>query len=161
MLTGVTVTTALEACGITHVVWIPDSLLGTWESDLERCASFRLIRACREGEAIAIAGGLLLGGARPIVVMQCTGLFEAGDALRNIVHDLKLPLLMIVGIRNFNACQAGKSNDNCPEFTAAIVQAWKLPSVLLDPNQAGEEELVKALRDCQTAGQAEVLLISE
>ena len=48
-----------------------------------------------------MAAGLSLGGARPVVVCQCTGLFEAGDALRNVVHDLKLPLKLVVGVRSY------------------------------------------------------------
>src|SRR5688572_4930351 len=109
MLDGPSVIGALETCGITHVVWIPDSHLGTWESALLQSSSIKLIRACREGEAIAIAGGLMLGGAKPIVMIQCTGMFEAGDALRNIVHDLQLPLVLIVGVRSYVAHQSGKT----------------------------------------------------
>ena len=143
------------------MVWIPDSLLGTWEPALLQSKSLRLIRACREGEAIAIAGGLLLGGAKPIVIIQCTGLFEAGDALRNIVHDLKLPLTMIVGVRNLIAYEKGQSGDTCPAFTEAIVNAWKLPFVLVDPNQANEHEVVTPLRDWQQSNQAGMVLIAE
>src|SRR5437763_13773132 len=83
---------ALERCGFTHVVWIPDSEVGQWDAALAASPRLRLMRPTREGEAIALAGGLCLGGASPLVVIQCTGLFEAGDALRNFVHDLTLPL---------------------------------------------------------------------
>jgi len=161
MLSGCAVTAAFEACGITHVVWIPDSLLGTWEVNLQQSKVLRLVRACREGEAIAIAGGLLLGGAKPIVMIQCTGLFEAGDALRNIVYDLGLPLLMLVGVRNLLAYEAGQTTDNCPVFAEEIVRAWKLPSVLLDPNRACERDLTETLRDWRRASQAGVVLIAE
>ena len=161
MWNGSTVTAALEACGVTHVVWIPDSLLGTWEAALLQSQAIQLVRACREGEAIAIAGGLLLGGARPLVMMQCTGLFEAGDALRNIVHDLQLPLLMMVGVRNYSAHRVGKAIDNCPGFTEPILQAWKLPYVLLDPNHASGDDLSIALRNWQQSGAAGVVLIAE
>ena len=44
--------------------------------------------------------GLHLGGRQPLIVLQCTGLFEAGDALRNLIHDLKLPLFFVVGVRS-------------------------------------------------------------
>jgi sulfopyruvate decarboxylase TPP-binding subunit len=161
MLDGPAITAALEACGITHVVWIPDSHLGTWESALLESNSIRLIRACREGEAIAIAGGLLLGGARPIVMIQCTGLFEAGDALRNIIHDLKLPLVLIVGVRSELAYRAGKSSDNCPAFAGPILDAWKLPQTMLDPNQASANELIATVRKLQASGQAGAVLIAE
>src|SRR2546426_8864989 len=87
MLDGPSVVAALKACGVTHVVWIPDSELGLWEPALLAEPSLTLLRATREGEAITLAAGLLLGGKEPIVLIQCTGFFEAGDALRNVVHD--------------------------------------------------------------------------
>ena len=101
MFDGPSVVAALKECGVSHVVWVPDSDLGTWEPALLAEPGLKLVRVCREGEAIAVAAGLHLGGRRPVVVMQCTGFFEAGDAFRNIVHDLKLPLLFIVGVRSY------------------------------------------------------------
>ena len=161
MLTGPAITDVLEACGTTHVVWIPDSHLGTWESGLLQSRSIKLIRACREGEAIAIAGGLLLGGAKPVVIIQCTGLFEAGDALRNIVYDLNLPLIFIVGVRSYLAHQQGKTTDNCPAFTGPILDAWKLPQTVIDPNQASASDLMMALRNIQRSASAGAILIAE
>jgi hypothetical protein len=161
MLDGPAVAAALEACGITHVVWIPDSHLGTWESALLQSNSIRLIRACREGEAIAIAAGLLLGGAKPIVMIQCTGLFEAGDALRNIIHDLSLPLILIVGVRSYVASKAGRSADNCPVFTVPFLDAWKVPHALVDPNRQSASDLIAAVRKLQAANQAGAILIAE
>src|SRR5262249_28716895 len=78
MLDGFEVASALAAAGATDVVWIPDSELGLWEAGLMK--HLRLLRVCREGEAMALAAGLLLGGRKPIVLIQCTGLFEAGDS---------------------------------------------------------------------------------
>src|SRR5947209_15291772 len=107
MLEPATAVRHLEQSGFTHVVWIPDSSLGPWEVALVSSPNLNLIRPCREGEAIGVAAGLILGAARPVVVCQCTGLFEAGDALRNVVHDLKLPLKLIVGVRSYRAFLAG------------------------------------------------------
>src|SRR5438874_11420892 len=126
MFDGPAVAAALKSCGITHVVWIPDSDLGTWDAALRSDPDLRLIRVCREGEAIAIAAGLMLGGQKPIVLIQCTGLFEAGDALRNVVHDLKLPLFLIVGVRSWYALHEGKSSYSCPVFTEPILQACRI-----------------------------------
>ncbi len=161
MLDGPAITDSLEACGITHVVWIPDSHLGTWESALLRSPSITLIRCCREGEAIAVAGGLMLGGAKPVVIIQCTGLFEAGDALRNIVHDLKLPLILLVGVRSQIARETTGTGDNCPTFTVPIVDAWMLPHVMLHPERHGASDVIAAVRALQNGERAGVLLIAE
>ena len=147
----------LETAGFTDVVWIPDSALGTWEEALVSSSKLKLIRPCREGEAIGVAAGLLLGGARPVVVCQCTGLFEAGDALRNVVHDLKLPLKLIIGVRSYRAFLEGKTADNCPAFTEPILRASQLPySILADADEATFEAAVRELAGA--AGARAVLL---
>ena len=123
--------------------------------------NIQLIRASREGEAIAIAGGLILGGAKPLVVIQCTGLFEAGDALRNIVHDLQLPLLLIVGVRSYFAHQKGNTGDNCPRFTEPILQAWQIPFAVFDPTRQTPSDLIGILRPMQRLGKAGAILWAE
>jgi sulfopyruvate decarboxylase TPP-binding subunit len=149
----------IAEAGFSHVVWIPDSFVGPWESALATSPGLKLIRPCREGEAIGVAAGLTLGGARPLVVVQCTGLFEAGDALRNVVHDLKLPLKLIVGVRSYQAYAAGKSADNCPTFTEPVLKAWQLPYTLLaDADDAG---FAAAVRELATTPTARALLLGE
>jgi len=149
----------IAAAGFTHVVWIPDSAVGPWEPALVSNPQLKLIRPCREGEAIGIAAGLMLGMARPLVVIQCTGLFEAGDSLRNVVHDLHLPLKLIVGVRSYAAHRAGKSVDSCPVYMEPVLTAWKVPYTLLaDSNVAGFAAGVRELAG--TAG-ARALLLGE
>jgi sulfopyruvate decarboxylase subunit alpha len=160
MLDGPTIVGVLKACGITHVVWIPDSELGKWDGAIEADADLHLIRVCREGEAIAVAAGLHLGGKHPIVMIQCTGLFEAGDSLRNFVHDLKLPLFFLIGVRSYLALQKGTTADTCPVFTLPILDAWRLQHTILDPAQNGLD-LAACYREAQAAGRAAVALLPE
>src|SRR5207244_2961061 len=80
-LQAATVLDELRRCGVTHVVWRPDSETGYMytamlESDLT------LVPVCREGESIAIAAGLIMGGQRPVVLIQSTGFYESGDSVR-------------------------------------------------------------------------------
>ena len=160
MIDGPSVAAVFKECGISHVVWVPDTALGTWDDALRSAAHLQLIRVCREGEAMAVAGGLLLGGRRPIVLVQCTGLFEAGDALRNIVHDLKLPLFLVVGVRSLLAQRQGASSDNCPVFTEPILQAWKIPYVLLDQDSTAAD-LGTAYRQARAEKRAGAALLAE
>jgi sulfopyruvate decarboxylase TPP-binding subunit len=160
MIDGDSVAAAFVAMGITHVVWIPDSELGTWEAALVAEKRLSLIRVCREGEAIAIAAGLILGGKEPIVLMQCTGFFEAGDAFRNFVHDLKLPLFFVVGVRSYYALQQGTSADSCPVYSEPVLRAWKVPYMLLD-KQHKATDLAEAYRRAQTEQRAGVVLLAE
>ena len=157
---GSAVVAALKGCGVTHVVWIPDSDLGQWEPALRQDPDLRLVRACREGEALAIAAGLLLGGKKPVAVMQCTGFFEAGDAFRNLVHDMKLPLFLVVGVRSYHAHQQGTTADTCPVFTEPVLRAWQVPYTLLD-SRGSADDLAAAYRQAQQEGRAGVVLLAE
>jgi sulfopyruvate decarboxylase TPP-binding subunit len=160
MLEGPAVVAALKACGVTHAVWIPDTELGIWEPALRDDPDLRLIRVCREGEAIAVAAGLLLGGRRPVVLIQCTGLFEAGDALRNFVHDLKLPLFFVIGVRSYYAYQRKATADTCPIFTEPIMKAWQIPYVILDRSHSAAE-LAAAYRQAQAEKRPGAVLLAE
>ena len=161
MLPGDVVVRAIEATGFTHVVWIPDSHLGTWDATLTASQTLRLIRPTREGEAVGIAAGLMLGGAKPLVAVQCTGFFEAGDAVRNVAHDLKLPLKLLVGVRSWRAAAAGKSGDNCPTFIEPVVRAWGLPVEWVDPFTATADGGTAALKRLADGPAASVLLWGE
>ena len=160
MFDGPAVLAALKRCGVTHVVWLPDSELGRWDAALSSDPDLRLIRVCREGEAFAVAAGLFIGGKRPIVMIQCTGLFEAGDALRNVLFDLKLPLFVVVGVRSWLAHQKGATVDTCPHFTPRILDAWGLQYVWLD-EQRSPDDLARAYLDAKAAGRPGAALYAE
>ncbi|MGH7192366.1 MAG: hypothetical protein ACREJM_02395 [Candidatus Saccharimonadales bacterium] len=148
---------AFETLGVSHVVWLPDSTLGTWEGALAASRRLRLLRVCREGEAWALAAGLHLGGCRPIVVMQCTGLFESGDSMRNALFDLGVPLYAVVGYRSY---LLEGSTDSARLFTEPVLRAWGLDYVLLDTADAAER-LIEHCRACRAAGRPGVALLAE
>jgi sulfopyruvate decarboxylase subunit alpha len=147
----------LRRLSVTHVVTVPDSTIGQWESAITR-AGIRLVRVCREGEAWAVAGGLYLGGAKPLVMIQCTGLFESGDALRNVLHDWKLPIPSVIGYRSyFN--QETLPGDTCLVFTEPILRAWNIDYRLVtEPDLDG---VVGHLMACSAEGRSGTVLLGE
>src|SRR5262245_62716936 len=80
-LTAAGVLSALKRCGVTHLVWLPDSEAGFLYEALQRDPDIALVPVCREGEAMAVALGLTIAGRRPAVVIQNTGLLESGDSV--------------------------------------------------------------------------------
>jgi sulfopyruvate decarboxylase subunit alpha len=157
MFTGPEIAELLADLRITHVIWLPDSGLGAWEAALESSAAFRLVRVAREAEAWAIAAGLQIGGARPLVIMQTTGLFDSGDSLRNALFDLGLPLFAIVGHRSY---LVENSIDTAKQFAEPILRAWGIDYVLL----SAADELPR-LREhflaCQSSGKPGIALVAE
>jgi len=151
---------AITAAGFTHVVWIPDSFFGAWDEPLSR-SLLPLIRVTREGEAIGLAAGLLLGKAQPLVILQSTGFFEAGDALRNVIYDLQLPLKLLIGLRSYRAWKEGRSQDSAARFAEGVVRAWQLPYQILDPQTQDIETFSATLRQLNQSPYAAALLIVE
>ena len=157
MFTGAEIAQTFDRLAVTHVVWLPDSKLGQWEAALDRWPALRLIRVCREGEAWPLAAGLELGGRRPVVIMQITGLFESGDAMRNALFDLRLPLFAIVGARNW---LIPDSPDSARKYTRPILEAWGVPYRLI-ASPADKPVLEAHYRDCRHAGRPGIVLIDE
>ncbi len=158
MFEGAQIATLLEELEVTHVVTIPDSTLGPWLSEITE-TQVQVIQVCREGEAWGVAAGLYMGGASPVVMIQCTGLFESGDALRNLLHDYRLPLFAIVGYRSYLS-QDTLPGDTCLTFTEPILDAWKLEYRLIAaPEQFAE--IAGLYRSCRDEGRSGVALIAE
>lgn len=157
MITGTEAAAACITLGVSHVVWVPDSTLGEWEAALVASPGLQLVRVCREGEAWALAAGLYIGGRQPLVVMQSTGLFESGDALRNVLFDLALPLWAVIGYRSYLV--AG-STDTARRYTEPILAAWGLEWLLIDA-PGGGEHMVKHLKAARAAQRAGVVLLAE
>ncbi|QGN49196.1 thiamine pyrophosphate-binding protein [Micromonospora sp. WMMD558] len=85
-------------CGITHVVTVPDYVMLSVYRALEaNPAHPQLIYTCTEDEAVTMAAGLHIGGARPMVMMQNQGLYASLNAIRAVGIDARLPLFMMIG----------------------------------------------------------------
>ena len=159
MFTPEEIVAAFTELGITHVVWIPDTTTGQWDNALQAAPEIQLIQVCREGEAWALAAGLYLGGAKPIVVIQCTGFFESGDAMRNIVHDYRLPIFGLVGYRSYlNA--SSLPGDTCLKFTEPVLEAWALNTVFIDSEEK-KPKLAEHYRACVENNVPGIALMAE
>ena len=159
MFTPEEIVAAFTELGITHVVWIPDTTTGQWDNALQAAPDIQLIQVCREGEAWALAAGLYLGGAKPIVIIQCTGFFESGDAMRNIVHDYKLPIFGLVGYRSYlNA--SSLPGDTCLKFTEPVLEAWVLNTVFIDSEEK-KPKLAEHYRACVENNVPGIALMAE
>jgi len=145
MFTGPEIAATLANLGVTHVIWLPDSTTGPWERAIESSSKLRLVRVCREGEAWPLAAGLHIGGKTPLIIMQSTGLFESGDALRNVCFDLKAPVFALLGVRNE---LVPDSRDSARTFAEPILKAWGLPYVWLRA-PVDKPKLAEHFRACQ------------
>jgi len=146
----------LGRCGVTHIVWLPDSETGfMYEAILQ--SPIALVPVCREGESMAIAAGLVLGGKRPVVLIQSTGFLESGDSIRGLCLDLHLPLLLILGYRGY-AGRGRPAADSAARYLEPILSAWGIPYYVVD-SDATCHYISQAYEQAQASSQPVAVLV--
>ena len=115
---------------VTHVVWLPDSETNFMYQLMEADPDLNLVPVCREGESMAIAAGLWVGGKKPVVLIQNTGMMESGDSIRGLALDINLPLVMPIGYRGWT--RHGVTTDSAATYTEPIRHAWGINYYLVE-----------------------------
>jgi sulfopyruvate decarboxylase TPP-binding subunit len=123
----------LRRNGVTHVVWLPDSETNFMYQQMLAEKTIDLVPVCREGESMAIAAGLWIGGKKPVVLIQNTGMFESGDSIRGITLDINFPLVMMIGYRGWT--RHGVTPDSAARFTEPILHAWGINYYLVEADE--------------------------
>jgi sulfopyruvate decarboxylase subunit alpha len=90
---------ALKRVGVRVAVCVPDGWLGEFLVQIGRDPAMSLIRATHEEEALAIACGARLGGARPALVIQNVGLLTMGAGLVCLAQRYQFPILILASYR--------------------------------------------------------------
>jgi len=142
----------LSELGVSHVVTLPDNHSAPLIDALQSEGQIPVIFGTREGEVISMASGLWLGGGDPLVLIQNTGMLEAGDALRGTASRMGVPLLILVTCRGFAKSRAfglepsevemtrdtlvRADLDSVAPMTESTLRAWGIPFVQLrDANE--------------------------
>jgi sulfopyruvate decarboxylase subunit alpha len=132
---------ALRRRQVTHVVALPDNASGALLALLQAEGSPRVVPVTREGEAFAVASGLWVGGAVPVVLIQNTGLLESGDALRGTAMRMRVPLVCLVTYRGYASLPTPRGAaapidgealsrpdvDSVAVLTEPTLRAWGVP----------------------------------
>ena len=122
----------LYAAGSRDVIYVPDNPLSHVLGVLgERYRDVRTTIATREEEAFGVATGLYLGGARPTVMLQSSGLGNSINALASLLIPYQIPALVLISMRGdageWNAAQVPMGRAVAP-----ICEALGLPHVTAD-----------------------------
>ncbi len=100
----------LEAAGIGFAASVPCKQLAGVIAGLAASPRIRHLPATREDEGMGLCAGAYLGGLRPVMVMQNTGLGVCVNVLATLIQFYRLPLPMLISYRGevgeAVACQA-------------------------------------------------------
>ncbi len=80
-------------------VTVPDGWLGQLLVEIENEPSMHLIRATHEEEALAIACGARIGGARTVLLVQNVGILTMGAGMVSLAMRYQVPLLILASFR--------------------------------------------------------------
>jgi sulfopyruvate decarboxylase TPP-binding subunit len=155
-LTAERILAALKDLGFTHVVGLPDSEANFMYRALEADPALRLVQVCREGETMAIALGLTIGGKQPVCLIQNTGFFESGDSIRGLAIDVGLPMLLMIGYRGWRG--GAPMTDSAGRYLEPMLRAWGIRHWLIE-SDADLDRIGEAWRAAQQGSCPTVVLI--
>jgi sulfopyruvate decarboxylase subunit alpha len=121
--------------GVTHVVTIPDSETNYLYELMKEQPWLDIVPASREGQTMAIALGLIVGGKVPVCLIQNTGMMESGDSIRGMALDSGFPLVLVVGYRGWN--RHGVITDSAARYTEPFLHAMGINYYLVERDEDG------------------------
>lgn len=130
LLSPLTILEQLKKNGVTHVVYLPDSETNHLFIAMEEDPDIDVIPVGREAETMAIAAGLIVGGKKPVCLVQNTGMMESGDSIRGLGLDVNLPVVMVIGYRGWT--RWGITPDSAARLTEPTLHAWGVHYYLVE-----------------------------
>jgi sulfopyruvate decarboxylase subunit alpha len=135
-LSGSAIIDALHRSKVEYVLSVPD--ISTSEGLLFPIAGderFKLIRVCKEDEAIGIAAGLSYRNKRALILIQHTGFLDSINAIRGVAVEYQLPICMMIGLLNKEPeVPPSRSNVYGVKITEAILDAMGIRHDLINNN---------------------------
>ena len=153
-----TVLQHMKQHGVTDVVWLPDSETNWLYLLMQAEPSLRLIGVTREGHACSIAAGLHAGGRRPLILIQNTGMMEAGDSIRGWLLGLKIPVVLMVGYRGWT--RHGVDTDTAATYTERFLMAFNLSYYLVE-SDADSSRISVAFEEAARTRKPVVVLVGD
>lgn len=123
--------TLLRETGFDFFTGVPDSTFQPLLAEFASRPELGYVTAVSENVAAGIATGAYLGGKRPVIFMQNSGLALAMNALGSLAAIYRIPILLIVGWR-------GHDGSDSPEHkligsaTPALLDSLRLPYFVPD-----------------------------
>jgi sulfopyruvate decarboxylase subunit alpha len=160
---GAAICAELANEGITTIGWLPASETHFMNASI--AMGFEVVQVCKEGEAIALCGGLHLAGRRGAVLIENQGLYESGNALK-WAAGLRLPIPVLIGcphyaelVRRTDGTLVNPAN-NAVDYTERFLEAFLVKSCVVS-NDEDVHLVGEAVRDArQTQRPVAVILAS-
>ena len=129
----------VHAAGSRDVVYVPDNPLSHVLREFgEQYPDVRLMLATREEEAFGMAAGLYLGGRRPTVMLQSSGLGNSLNALTSLLVPYQIPVLIVVSMRG-DAGEWNPAQEPMGRAVRPVFDAITIPHTTVESAEAASE----------------------
>ncbi|HVR38293.1 MAG TPA: thiamine pyrophosphate-binding protein, partial [Thermoanaerobaculia bacterium] len=134
--------------GFDFFTGVPDSTFKALFREIESRPEIGYVPAVSENVALGVATGAWLGGRRPVVIMQNSGLALAVNALASLLTIYRIPALLVVGWR-------GHDGSDSPEHKVTGAATLPLLNALgiayhVPHTNTIEESLASAMQSLDT-----------
>lgn len=153
-----TVLAEMRKNGVTHVVWLPDSETNFLYTLMMAEPSLTLVPVSREGLAFSTAAGLWMGGAKPVILIQNTGLMESGDSMRGWAMGLNIPVVLMVGYRGYT--RHGVNADTAADYTEPFLMAFGIRYYLVE-NDGDASRISVAFKEAEEKRRPVTILVGD
>jgi sulfopyruvate decarboxylase TPP-binding subunit len=159
-LSGRAIIEAVHQSGVEYILSVPD--ISTSEGLLFPLANeprFKLIRVCKEDEAVGIAAGLSYRGKRALILIQHTGFLDSINAIRAVAVEYELPICMMIGLLNKEPdVPPSRSNVYGVKITEPILDAMGVRRDLIGTD-ADIERIAPSIKEAYAASRPLAMLL--
>jgi sulfopyruvate decarboxylase subunit alpha len=89
----------LKAAGVDFIVYMPDAFFFDLITAIKQDPAFESVSVPNESVGMCLCAGAWLGGKRPVMVMENTGLYVAMNAITRFHQPFGIPVLMLMSYR--------------------------------------------------------------
>ena len=137
---------AARGFGFTHYTGVPCSYLTPFINYVINDERLSYISSANEGDAVATAAGLTVGGRRAVAMMQNSGLGNAVNPLTSLANTFDIPVLLIVTQRGKPGHRDEPQHELMGRVTGGLFDLVEIP---WEPFPAAERDIGPALERAQ------------
>jgi sulfopyruvate decarboxylase subunit alpha len=148
----------MKAAGINYVFCLPDSGFREVYFLIKDDPYFNFVPVTNEGEGVAIASGVWIGGKKSIMLMEASGLRVASEALARLM-SFGIPVLIMLSYRG----SIGDGNwwaINQGVVLEPMLQALRIPYCIIENDEAIDGVLQRARKTLNASQQHVAIIMS-
>ena len=86
---------ALKAAGIDYVAYLPDSFFFEVLQLIRADPDLMSIAVCNESTGLCMCAGAWLGGKKPVMIMENSGILVSAYGITRLLHAFGIPILIL------------------------------------------------------------------